>query len=229
MVASDCLASVDICMMRVTGLTSTGFTQPGLFGYATDSVELAKIGTTNDTINEVLRRNGCGSIVTRVPQQVAVKGSSVSIDVTKWERDLIQLMCGGDTIIAPGGHTGGYTAATLADGPPNPVCIEMWSKAWDGTVPAVTAQSTPNPSYHCWVMPFVRCSLSSQFQVALGDTVWTITGEGSENPNMAADGPFDDWPTWVANAGGFTSSFGEYDSSVLPVSTCGLISVPAGS
>lgn len=228
MVSSDCLASVDICMMRVAGLTATGAPQAGAHGYRTDSVEQAKIGTTDDTINEVLRRNGCGQIVTRVAQQVSVKGSSVSIDLTKWERDLIQLMVGG-LAMTTSGHTGGWRAPALSDGPPNPVCIELWSKAWDGSNQAVTAISTPNGSYHVWVLPFVQCSLSTQFTLANGDTIFTITGEGSENPNITADGPWNDWPAWVAGHGGFTTAFGEYDDGSLPVSACGLQTVPATS
>src|SRR5213592_4628110 len=102
MVSSQCLASVDICMLRVAGLTATGAPRSGGFGYVTDELETAKLGTTNDEINEQIRRNGCGAIVTRIPKQVSVKGSSFSVDLTKWERPLIQLFCGG-TLLSSGG------------------------------------------------------------------------------------------------------------------------------
>lgn len=228
MVASDCLASVDICMMRVAQLTAVGVPRAGAHGYKTDALETAKIGTTDDTVNEVLRRNGCGTIVTVVPQQVSVKGSALSIDLTKWERDLIALLCGGLPMVT-GGHTAGYRSPFLSDGPPLPCCIEFWGKAWDGSTQAVTAQSTPNGSYHHYVLPFVQCSISSQFTLANGDTIFTVTGTGSENPNITADGPWNDWPSWVAGHGGFTSAFGEYDDGTLPVSACGLATVPTTS
>lgn len=228
MVSSDCLASVDLCFLRVAQLTAVGVPKPGSFGYKTDSPETAKIGTTDDTINEVLRRNGCGKIITVVPQQVSVKGSAISFDLTKWERDLIALLCGG-LAMTTGGHTAGYRAPALADGVPLPCCIEFWSKAWDGSTQAVTAQSTPNGSYHHFVMPFVQCSLSSQFTLANGDTIFTVTGTGSENPNITADGPWNDWPAYIAGHGGFTTAFGEYDDGTLPTSACGLQVVPATS
>lgn len=228
MVSTDCLASVDICALRVAGLTATGVPRPGAFGYYTNQVETAKIGTTNDTINQVLRRNGCGTIVTSIAQQVSVSGSQISIDLTKWERDLIQLLVGGLAMVSSG-HTGAYRAPYLSDGPPNPVCIELWSKAWDTSTQAVTAISTPNGSYHHWVLPFVQCDLSSQFTLANGDTIFTITGTGSENPVITADGPWNDWPSWVAGHGGFTSSFGEYDDGTIPTAACGLQTVPATS
>src|SRR5690348_11707073 len=96
MVSTDCLASVDICMMRVASLTAGGIPRQGSHGYITDDIESAKIGTTDDTINEVLRRNGCGQIVTRVAQRVAVKGSAFSVDLTAWHRDLIAMLVGGE-------------------------------------------------------------------------------------------------------------------------------------
>lgn len=194
---SGSLASVDICRMRVAQLTAAGVPVPGTAsGWVTDVVETARIGTTNDTINESIRRNGCGTIMTRIPQIVTVKGSSFSVDLTKWERHLIKLMCGG-TVFTISGVPGGYMSPAFDDGQPAPVCIELWSKGWDASAQAVTAVSTPNVSYHCWVLPMVQCSLS-EFTLANGDTVFTVTGEGSENPNITADGPWNDWPAGVA-------------------------------
>lgn len=226
MVSTECLASVDICMLRVAGLSSTGAPQSGAHGYITDELETAKLGTTSDTINEQIRRNGCGRITTRIPQQVSVKGSSFSVDLTKWERHLIRLLCGGTVLTST--VSVGYKAPALDDGPANPVCIELWSKAWDGSGQAVTALSTPNASWHCWVLPFVQCSLS-EFTLANGDTIFTVTGEGSENPNITINGPWNDWPGFASSQGGFNTAFGEYDSIVLPTAACGLTTVPSGS
>lgn len=228
MVSSDCLASVDVCAMRVAGLTSAGVPIAGSHGYFTTNIDNAKIGTTNNTINQVLRTNGCGTTVTTIPAVVTVSGSQVSIDLLKWERDLIQLLCGGTAMVSSG-HTGAYRSPALADGAPNPTCIEFWSKAWDSSVQAVTAISTPNPSYHHWVMPFVQCSISSQFTLTTGDTIFTITGNGSENPNITADGPWNDWPAFVAGHGGMNTAFGEYDDKTIPTGACGLQAVPATS
>lgn len=228
MVSTDDLASVDVCMLRVAGLTSTGAPKTGLHGIRTDAFETVKMGTTDDTVNEVLRRNGCGRIVTHIPAQVSVSGSSFSIDLTNWDRDLIQLLCGG-VVLQDAGHSAGYKAQKLADGVSDPCAIEVWSKAWDGSNWAVTAQSTPNGSYHHYVLPFVRCSISSEFTLANGDTIFTITGVGSENPNITINGPWNDWPAWVAAQNGFDSAFGEYDDGTIPVAAHGLVTVPTGS
>lgn len=228
MVATDCLASVDICLMRVAQLTAAGAPRTGAHGYVTDKLETAKIGTTSDTVNALLRRNGCGQIVTTRPAVVSVSGSQFSVDLTAWERDLIALLCGG-TPISSGGHTLGYKSPLLADGATLPVCIELWSRAWDSSVQAVTAQSTPNPSYHCWVLPFVQCDLSTQFTLATGDTIFTVTGTGVENPNITVNGPWNDWPAAAIAQNGFNSAFGEFDDSTLPTATCGLATVPSGS
>lgn len=228
MVSSDCLASVDICAMRVSQLTAAGKPQAGSFGYYTTNVDSCKMGTTSDTIAKVLRRDGCGRIVTLVAAQPNVSGSAFSIDLLKWERDLISLMTGGTTFTT-GGHTAGWRSSFLSDGVPLPVCIEVWSKAWDSSVQAITAQSTPLGSYHHWVMPFVYCDISSQFTLTTSDAVFTLTGSGAENPNITADGPFNDWPAYVAGKGGFTSALGEYDDKTIPTGACGLQTVPTTS
>lgn len=228
MVSSDCLASVDLCFLRVAGLTSGGVPRAGSHGYKTDLIETAKIGTVDDTINETIRRNGCGEIVNRVAAVTSVKGSACSFDLTAWERDLIALLIGGTTGVSSG-HTIAWRAPAAADGPPDPVCLEFWSKAWDGSTQAVSAGTSPNVAYHVWVMPFVQCSLSSQFTLANGDTVFTVTGEGSENPQITADGPWNDWPAAIAGKGGFKTAFGEYETSTLPTGACGLATVPATS
>lgn len=228
MVSSDCTAVVDICAMRVSQLQNTGKPQAGNFGYFTTNVDTCKMGTTSNTIAEVIRRNGCGTITTHIAAQPSVSGSAFSIDLLAWERDLIALMCGGLAMVTSG-HTGGYRAPALLDGVPLPVCIEVWSKAWDGSVQAITSISTPNASYHHYVLPYVLCDLSTQFTLTTGDTVFTVTGNGSENPNITADGPWNDWPTWVAGHGGFTTALGEYDDHTIPTGLCGLQAVPTTS
>lgn len=228
MVSADCTSVVDCCAMRVALLTAAGIPLAGAnHGYFTDSAIQAKIGSVDDTINEVLRRNGCGQIITYVPPQVAVKGSTFSVDLSRWDRALLQLLVGG-LLMQTSGHNAGYRAPKLADGQSAPVCIELWAKAWDGTNQAVTAQSTPNVSYHHYVLPFVTCTMS-EFTLANGDTVFTVTGNGAENPNITADGPWNDWPSWVAGHGGINSSFGEYDDNSIPTAACGLQTVPATS
>lgn len=227
MVSSDCTGSVGVCALRVAQLTTGGVPQAGSFGYYTNIPIQVKAGLTNDTQNEQIQRNGCGTIMNRVPPITTPKGSTFSVDLSKWERSLIKLLIGGTTFTTSG-HIGAWRAPFIADGEPLPVCIEYWTKAWDSNSQAVSAISTPNASYHHFVLPYVRCAISD---VTNDDApaVYTITGEGSENNNITANGPWNDWPSWIAGGGGFTSSWGEYDDGTIPTSACGLQTVPTTS
>jgi hypothetical protein len=228
MASGNQLASVDLCAMRVAQLHSDGSIKAGAFGFVTTSITQAKIGTTNDTVNEVIRRNGCGTIVTTVAAQTLVKGSAFSVDLTVWDRELLQLMCGG-TVLRKAGAASGYKSPKLLDGQSDPCCIELWSKSWNGSTQAISPASTPSASWHRWVLPEVFCYISTQFTLTTGDTIFTINGDGVENPNISADGPFSDWPAWVSGTGGINSAFGEFDDNTVPVASTALATVAAGS
>jgi hypothetical protein len=224
---AECTAVVDCCAIRVAQLTEAGIHKVGAWGYISDSQIQCKIGSEFDTINEVIVKNGCGTIITRVPPVQAVKGSTFSVDLARFDRDLLWLLVGGVRFIS-GGNTMGWQQALLADGQPAPVCIEVWSKAWDGTSQAVTPFSTPNVAWHHFVLPFVRCSLDP-LTTNLGAATVTVNGEGQENHQLQPDGPWRDWPAPITGHG-ITSAFGEFEDVALPSPIqCGLQNVPSGS
>ena len=188
-----------------------------------------KWSPTYDTVNEQVQRNGCGVIDNFIPATSIPKGAQFSIDLTKWERYLLNLMLGG-TIFTVSAHAGGAIRGPFAsDGQPLPVCIEFWIEAWDATSQAVTAISTPNSSYHHIVLPFVRCSIPTDVTTGNAPGIVTVAGVGNENPAITANGPWNDWPAGIAGGGGFTSAWGEYDDGTIPTASCGLQAVPSGS
>ncbi len=228
MVSPDCTAVFDVCFMRVSQLTAAGAPQPGAgFGYVTDTQQKATIGLTIKAGTQFDQINGCGAVLASIKEADKITGATISVDIAKWERDLLHLMTGGTTF-ATGGHTGGWQVAKIADGTPNPVCIELWSKAIDGSAAAVTAISTPNAAYHVFVLPFVTCTFQP-FTLQNGFSGFTISGVGAENTAATANGPFNDWPSWVAGKGGITAVIGEFETGTVPTAACGVTSVPSGS
>lgn len=227
MVDNDCTSSVEVCALRVAQLTSAGAPKAGDYGYYSDSPITIKAGPVNDTVAEKIQRNGCGQIITRVPPITTIKGATFSVDLSRWDRELIWLLTGGTLFTNSGSHAG-IRAPYVADGEALPCCIEWWTKAYSGNAQAVTATSTPNGSYHHYVEPLVRCSIA-EWTNDEGIAVYTVTGEGTENSSITANGPWNDWPAWIAGDGGFTAAWGEYDDGTLPTAACGLQTVPSGS
>jgi len=219
-----CTSSVEVCALRVAQLTDAGAPQAGPHGYYTDSPISVKAGPVNDTVAEKIARNGCGSIITRVPPVTTIKGSTFEVVLSRWERFLIHLLTGGSLLTISGQAGAGIRAPLLADGEPPPCCIEFWTKAYDGNSQAITTVSTPNASYHHFVLPNVKCSIA-EWTADEGIQEYTITGEGSEGPGIGGNGPWNDWPAGAY----FTSAWNEYDDSTIPTAACGLQTVPSGS
>lgn len=227
MVSSECTAVFDVCFARIAQLTAAGAPRAGNFGYITDQQQKVTIGLTIESGTKFTQKNGCGALSAAITEADKISGATISMDVAKWERQLLNLMCGG-TLFSSGANPGGWQVPKIADATPNPVCIELWSKAIDGSAAAVTAISTPNAAYHVFVLPFVTCTFQP-FTLANGFTTFTINGVGAENTAETADGPWNDWPSWVAGKGGITSVIGEFETATLPTAACGLASVPASS
>lgn len=227
MVSNDCNSSVEVCALRVAQLTSAGAPKAGLYGYYSNSPISIKAGPTNDTQAEKIAKNGCGTTITRIPPITTIKGATFSVDLSRWDRALIWLLTGG-TLFSNSSARAGIRSPYVADGEALPCCIEWWAKAYDGTAQAVTSTSTPNGSYHHYVEPMVRCAIT-EWTNDENIAVFTVTGEGTENPSITANGPWNDWPSWIAGTGGFTASWGEYDDGTIPTAACGLQTVPSGS
>jgi hypothetical protein len=56
-----------------------------------------------------------------------------------------------------------------------------------------------------------------------------VNGYSSENSNITANGPFNDWPTDIAAAGGVTSSMGFFLDTAIPTASCEAIAVTSAA
>jgi len=230
----QCFAPLNLCAMRVAALSSGGAPQPGAFGYRTDAIATASIGLEIEDGEEFTVKNGCGTIAQTVKQPSKVKGSTVTLELTNFDPALLWLLIGNSRRIVDSGGAGsgeiiGWEAPLVSAAAGNGVCLELWSKAWDSTVQATPAFAGGSTAvYFHWVFPKVIFTLSD-LPLQEDFTTTTVEGVGSENPNLTANGPWNDWPSDVAGPGGFSGSVGFYYDSTIPTSVCGISTVPATS
>src|SRR5690606_35229973 len=123
------------------------------------------------------------------------------------------------------GDAMGWQPPALDDDPPDPVCVEAWALAWDGDNPAAIDSEA---AYFRFVFPRVEAQLGS-FSLGEEFAAIPINCQSTGNANLTANGPFDDFPTYVSDAGGVTSSFGVFlePESALPEVGCELVELPA--
>lgn len=229
MAITECTSVVDVCMLRVAQLTVGGVHVPGsTTGYISDQVISADIALTVKAGAVFDQINGCGTVITHVEEPDTITGGTVKLIVAHYERELFYLLAGGTLYTDGSGHAGGYAVQTIEAGTPAPVCLEIYSKAYDGSAVAVTPISTPNAAYHVYVIPY-GIGTFQPFKLANGTVDFEVDFKCSENTGLAADGPFHDWPSWVAGRGGFPSVLGEYETATLPAAVCGRVAVPSGS
>jgi hypothetical protein len=141
---------------------------------------------------------------------------------------LLYLMCGGLLNSDASSHGIGYQPPAVSGVQPDPICFEAWAKLYDSSSPSTPAFTTPNAAYAHFVLPYVLCA-QQPFTLENGITVFSVNGDGSENANISADGPFNDWPSRIAQAGGVTRVYGVFLDATLPTAACGFISVPTAS
>lgn len=223
MVSPDCFAVLDVCFARFSQLTVAGAPKSGNFGYTSDSAQKVTVGLTVKAGTVFTATNGCGAIKANVEEPDTITGATVAIDLTLMEHELLHLLCGGDKFTAAG-HTIGWQVPHIADAVSLPICAEFWSKAIDGSAPAVTANTTPNAAYEVTVLPLVIFTFQP-YTLANGFTTYAVSGKASENTAITANGPWNDWPTGVS----VTSVVGMFETATLPTAACALEAVPAGS
>lgn len=223
-----CFTSVDACAIRVAKLATSGHALAGASnGYVSDAQIKIDIGLEIDTGAEFIQKNGCGQIVTSVKEPDKIKRATLKLDLAQLDFELMYLMCGGN-LKTKTGHGIGYEPPAIDGGAPAPICFEVWSKAFDAAQQSVPAFTSPNAAYLHFVLPMVACT-QQPFTLANGITVFSVNGNGSENAQISADGPFNDWPTDIAQQSGITRTYGVFLDPTIPTAACGFISVPTAS
>lgn len=225
--ASTCYTSVDLCATRVSKLATGGAPVAGASnGYVSDGAITLEITITLKEGEELERTNGCGAVCAVLNEPDQIKGVELSAEFCYLDAYLLEILTGATPFVSGGNAIGMQFAAVGSS--PDPVCFEGWSKAWDVDRQATPAFTTPDAAYIHWVFPFNRWVQGAQ-TLEHDFMIVPATAKGSENPNITANGPFDDWPSAVANAGGVTRIGGWFFDATLPEADCDYVAVTSAA
>lgn len=206
--------SRQILRFRVALLDSTGAPDPGASnGYVTGN-PVSLVATPNvETGDEFTLKNGNGSICQYHKACDKIKRVDPVVNLCSMDPQLIALMTGGTILDSSDGNIG-VMLPGLSDACPAPVCVEWWTVAQDGANQAVLSGSV---LYIHFVIPKVTFIPAAQ-TYENGILTVTLNGIGDENPNITADGPFDDWPADLNDDApdGLTSPMSYFFETTLP-------------
>lgn len=202
-----------------------------LNGYVSNSQIQCQVGvevTTGDTGEQ---KNGNGDTCATFTDPDRLKSVTLTMDLCSADPTLRSFLTGGSLMTDPA-HSSlpvGYAAPSTSGTLENQVCLEGWTKAWDGSGTVIPTSTSPSVAYWHWVFP--SCSFVED-TTTLGNAIQTfpVKGKGVENSAITGNGPFNDWPLWVVQnglAGRVYSYF--LDGTTLPTVTDARIAVPSGS
>lgn len=227
--ASTCYTSIDLCAIRVAKLTTGGSPDTGATnGYQTGAAIKLEITVEIETGEEFTQKDGCGEICATFKEPDKIKRLSLAMDLCQLDALLLEFMTGASSFSSGGNIVGSQFAAVGTN--PDPVCVEAWSKAWDNDQQAVVPFTSPDATYIHWVFPYTTW-VQGNLVVEHNLMVVPVTGNGRENANITANGPFDDWPTAISNAGGITRIGGWFFDDALPadLDACEAIAVTSAA
>lgn len=224
-----CYGSLQVCAYRIAQLNSNGTPWNGAnHGLANNTLIDASIEIDLEAGADLTMKNGCGSICQTFKDCDRIKGVNLTLNLCALDAKMIQMMVGGFAFVDSAGagiaDYVGYEFPSSTDPCPTGVCLELWTKAWNGTAQATPAFSSGSPVYFHWVFPKTTWMLGS---MTMEDDFMTVplTGYGVENPRITANGPFDDWPVDIAGGGGINAAGGWFFDQTIPTASCELITV----
>lgn len=225
--------SLRFVRIRLSKLTSgTGAPLVGASnGYVSNSQIQAQISMNTETGDDFSQKNGNGETCATSTDADRLKSVGITLDLCSADPILRSFLTGGTLLTDPAQSNlpVGYQAASAAGTLDSPVCLEGWTKAWNGTTQAVPNSTSPSAAYWHWVFPYSKF-VEDTTTLSNGIATFPVKGVSTENSGITANGPFNDWPLWVAQNGGITRSYGYFlDATTLPVETDARISVPSGS
>lgn len=214
--------------LRVAKLTAAGAPNVGASnGYVSDSIVDLTVGVELTTGDDFEKKKGDGTLCGAFKDCDRIKRLNLSATFCELDAALLEFLTGADPFTS-GGQTVGFQYPSISAACPNGVCLEVWTKAWDGSQQAVPSITSPLAAYHHWVFPRVKMVLGDiKFENAFADI--PMTGTSEENSQITANGPFNDWPGFVGAAGGVTRVGGSFYDSNIPAASSAKIAVPSGS
>lgn len=199
--------------------------------YVSNSQIQLQVGTNITTGDTGEQKNGNGDVCATFEDADRLKNVTLQLDLCSADTILRSFLTGGTLLIDPAhaSTAAGYEAPSTAGTLNAPVCLEGWTKAWDGGTQAIAASTTPNAAYWHWVFPWATF-VEDTTTLNNGIHTFPMKGKSVENTGITANGPFNDWPLYVAQQGGITRCYGYFlDGTTLPAVTDARIAVPSGS
>lgn len=227
-----CFASLQACYLRVAKLQTSGApVGTANTGYVTDSLISVQAAVNIQTGDEFTQKNGCGNLAQYFKQCDKIKSLSLTMNLSQLDATLISFLTGAE-LLTSGGLAAGWQYPKVTAACATGVSLEVWTKAWDSTQQATPASTGGNAAWWHWVFPKTVWTLGSvQLDNAL--MVVPVTATATENALLTANGPFNDWPAYVAagdGGRGITSVGGVFldpDASVPTVACSTITASPA--
>jgi hypothetical protein len=220
---APCLSSIRAERLRVAKLEAGGAPAPGPEnGYISDAQVSVDVGLEIEEGDEIIQKNGGGRLCAAFKDVDRIKSATLDIDLCQLDAELLALTTGGTVI---GDPPIGFMPPSGTASLENPVCAEVWTRAWDGGSQASLPGSTDAAYWH-FVFPNVKFT-PGEFTLDDQTHVFPISGSSQENHNITPDGPFNDWPQPVQDVGGITRVYGVFLDGVPPDENCGAVEVPA--
>lgn len=195
--------------IRVAKLDATGKQVAGAKnGYYTKAVIDVSPDLDIQTGAKDTLTRGDGQVCATSQDNDIILRSKCDLNLCNLDAALIHLATGAQ-LFEDAGVAAGFQVLGTDDDAPNGVCLELWAKAWDNDVQATaTVLSSANTYWHS-VWPNYKGQLAKRTVNAKHNAV-PITGSSASNSNITANGPYDDWPLYIAQAGGITKPYGVF-------------------
>lgn len=201
-------ASVQGLALRVIALDSGGVPKEPFTSIVTRSFVSASFTPEYEDGEEIVQKGADGSICVQYKAADAFKNVGLDLSICEPDPDLYAALAGGTKI-----GTAGWASPEAGDTPPDPVSIEIWSRAIvDGKPDAV------NPYFH-WVFPLAYMRLSGDRTLENGLLANGFSGYsvGNATLNSVLDGTSTDLTEALWNGGSTAAAFQYDQEDEIPV------------
>jgi hypothetical protein len=210
---------------RLTQADAVGHPVPGTKkGYFSKQVVTVQIGVDKETGDEQTLKRGDGEICATSKDRDIIKRATLSMELCVLDAAAIAFLTG-SILYADAGVPLGYQVLGPSDDAPDGVIWEGWSKAWDNNKQAAADAVDNEATYFHVVLPLLTASLGNLTLDTKHNAI-PITGECAGSDFATINGPYDDWPDYVAAAGGVTRPYGVF-LDTLPTQDEGYLNVTA--
>lgn len=209
--------SFQFLALRATKATAVGAPVPGANqGYYTKGVVDAKLSPDIETGEEDTLKRGDGAICATSKTDDITKRAKLDLNLCALDAALISFLTG-SLVINDSGVAAGFEILGPDDDTPNPCILEGWTKAWDNSVQASPAVLGSLPAYWHFVFPAYKGNVGDLSLDSKHNAI-PITGTSDASAHATINGPYDDWPAYVATYGGITRPYGVFLDTALPSS-----------